>query len=351
MGDERTKTEGERAVVAGSGQSAPSTIASDGVDVARAYVGPTAVPVSHAVRVDGPKVKVNDPRREATVRLARVRSQVVPDRQDAGSIHTPADRPASAFQPVAADPALIQEWMARRGEAANGGQAGASGGLAANEVGGAASRWETTAKVEKIDRGALPSAHAPNFDREEATMHENVQGARVDGVYEGERVSAGRSIWVPLIVTVGAGLVIGVLVIKFFLLPSVTPREVSPLPTVPSVPAVTARSTDTGSAQGVDPVGASTASSLAPSEPVPSVTAVTDPSPVASAISVGAPPVGVPSTSMILAPPPVRSSPSSWQPRPSTTARPTAQATAAPTPTHTSSPVPSNNGDPSGVLY
>lgn len=218
--DDSAKKESEGGDPGGS-----SLIASKGDDAARAYVGPTAVPVSPTVPMDQPKVKVTDPRRvAATMKISRSAVPNIAGGPKPGSIDTPERLPAGAFQPIAVDPELVQEWMARRSKGAEAPPPAV--GEAANDTGDT-SRWATTEKIEKIDRSALPSSFAPKADVEPAPEALGEKGEEAGAKTAGP---GARSIWLPVIVTVSIGLVVGLLVIKFVLLPSAP--SISPSPSV-----------------------------------------------------------------------------------------------------------------------
>jgi hypothetical protein len=239
--DDELKANGHGVELLKGSSNVPSVIASEGVDAARAYVGPTPVPETSAVAVNGPKVKVTDPRTlEPTVRFARSPLAQAPNGATRGSIDAPLDRPAGAFQPVAVDPSLIQEWMQHRGNTVPGEGGPLSNGAEVTDGDGESSRWAETAKVEKVDR----RAHSPYSD--EVVSGETEGGMGKGGNVQQRDAVGGRGIWVPLIVTVSAGVVGGLLAIKLVILPAIDFGESSAPKTQPTVSVVSS---------GIEPVG------------------------------------------------------------------------------------------------
>jgi hypothetical protein len=269
-----------------------------------------------------------------------------------GSIQAPMDRPADAFQPVAVDQQLIQEWMARRGDAGDGSRPAPPHGAPANEVDTGNSRWAATNKIEKIDRSALPSSLAPKAAAEDGATP-TIDDAPPETSRTEERTARGRSLWVPVIVTVAVGLVIGLLVIKFFLLPSVIPSGAPPASTAPVGPAVVPRGAEPGALPSPVPAGPSSVSSPGKEEPAPGSTVTEDPaSPVPTASVQVSPPAGAPPAPPNVAPPQVSPSPFSPSPRPALTARPSASPAPSPPPVSTQAPQTPPSGDkPPTVLF
>lgn len=270
MHDERTRARRQGAGGGGDEPKIPEVISSDGMEAGRAYVGPTALPELARPPVDTQRVKIPDPQMRAmattAMKVPRVPGVQAPHR---GAIAAPLERPAGAFQPVAVDPSLVQEWAARRGgQGATG--AGGDSGVGA----GAESPWATTAK---IDRSMLPSSHAP--------------GRPAGGVAEGEReadtvvdtsrpapTGSGRGVWLPLIVTVCVGMVAGLLVIWFVFIPKLGAGS-GPASTTSAIteapPAVPTMAAPPPSGAVVAPsssgaVGAEPSTGSTPEAPVPS---------------------------------------------------------------------------------
>jgi hypothetical protein len=324
MGEDRSSAKGHAAELATNEQGASPVIASEGLDAARAYVGPTPVPVTPAVRVNDPKVKVTDPRRmAATMKITRPPSVAASPSPPRGTIEAPMDRPPEAFQPLAVDPALVQEWMARRGQPGS----GQPGDAAANDAGSDPSRWAKTEKIERIDRSALPSSLAPKAVDEAVSEERGGSAAGGEVVREAAGGSAGRGVWIPLIVTVAGGLVVGLLVIKFFLLPAVGS---GPQPAPTSAPVVTAAP---GRVEPVAPVTVTAAPALpavepSAEEPAPAASAVEEPMIAPTGSSAAAAPSDVPTS-------PGTGAASPLAPRPWPAPKPTPVVTARPTPTPT----------------
>jgi len=161
MGEDRSRAKGQEGALAPGEQGSPPALGSDGLEAARVYVGPTAVPVSPVVRVNDPKVKVTDPRRAAaTMKIARPPAAAVSPAPVRGTIEAPMDRPPDAFQPLAVDPALVQEWMARRGQPGDPAQPGDG---AANDAEPDPSRWATTPPRKAATRMSAMSPAIPKL--------------------------------------------------------------------------------------------------------------------------------------------------------------------------------------------
>jgi hypothetical protein len=268
MDDDSSKKEQQGPELGGGEPGGSSLITSQGVDVARAYVGPTAVPVSPTARVDDPKVKVTDPRRiAATMKISRSTAATVAGGPKPGSIDAPEKLPPGAFQPIAVDPELVQEWMAQRGK---GGEAAPppTPGDAANDTGDT-SRWATTEKIERIDRRALPSSLAPRAVREGDQAPE-LEGEGDDEARAKAAAPGPQRVWLPIIVTVSIGLAVGLLVIKFFLLPAVVPGVAPPSSAVTAGPAGSPGRVETTAPQAPSAMPAPPGSALQIEAPMPS---------------------------------------------------------------------------------
>jgi hypothetical protein len=206
----------------GSGRAASGgRVGSSGEDAAQAYVGPTTVPNAHKPVLDTQKVKVTDPATGAVVTgksskggAPKGAGQRAPEQ---GSIQAPLDRPAGAFQPLAVDPQLMAEWAARGKQGPPPSGAGAptvkvpAGGQ--GSTGGDAGNPTPWAVTEKIDRAALAGL---------------AQGKGVKLPDDGRASTPGRpsqepeslrGILLPLFLTILVGTLIGVVIIKVFLLP------------------------------------------------------------------------------------------------------------------------------------
>lgn len=230
-------------------------ISSDGVDAARAYVAPTELRPVATGQVDAPKVKVNDPRRSATVKISRVQADAMRKAaEDRPGITAPMDRPAGAFQPVAVDPALAQEWAARRAQAPSAKDAAVTQKIPRPDRAGAAA---TPAAPETEPLRAMPEGEIVDEKEEERRRAEEALRA----AKEREKAS-GRGVWLPLVVTVTLGLGIALVVIKYFLLPpaagprpggtadSLRSAEILPSPPASSLaPAVSAAPPSTADVQ------------------------------------------------------------------------------------------------------
>jgi predicted RecA/RadA family phage recombinase len=183
------------------------------------------VPNAHKPVLDTQKVKVTDPATGAVVtsRTSKAGAQNSGGQRAPaqGSIQAPLERPAGAFQPLAVDPQLMAEWAARGkqgtpppGASAQAAKAPAGGQGSAGGADGNATPWAVT---EKIDRAALAGL---------------AQGKGVklpdDGGAGAGRPSQEpeslRGILLPLFLTILVGTLIGVVIIKVFLLPK---REAS----------------------------------------------------------------------------------------------------------------------------
>lgn len=208
----------------GSGRGASGgRVGSSGEDAAQAYVGPTTVPNAHKPVLDTQKVKLTDPTTGAVV-TGRTSKKGAPNSggqraPQQGSIQAPLDRPAGAFQPLAVDPQLMAEWAARGkqgtpppGASAQAAKAPAGGQGSAGGADGNSTPWAVT---EKIDRAALAGL---------------AQGKGVKLPDDGGAGTAGagrpsqepeslRGILLPLFLTILVGTLIGVVIIKVFLLP------------------------------------------------------------------------------------------------------------------------------------
>lgn len=238
MHDDQSRSRGQGDAGQRSETGASPVISSDGVDAARAYVAPTELRPLAKGQVDAPKVKVSDPRRSATVKISRVQADAMrKSAEERPGISTPMERPAGAFQPVAVDPALAQEWAARRGQA--------SGKDAA-----------ITQKIPKPERAAPAPAGsgAPGteplramaegeiVDEKEAQAEERRRAEEAAKALKESARASSRAVWIPVAVTVFVGVAIALFVIKYFLLPpAVSTRSTgsseSPVVSVLVVPA------------------------------------------------------------------------------------------------------------------
>lgn len=234
MHDDQSRSRGQGGAVPGSTPGPSSVISSDGVDAARAYVAPTELRQVKQGQVDAPKVKIADPRRSATVKISRVQADAMRQAaEERPGVTAPMDRPAGAFQPVAVDPALAQEWAQRKAQASSKDAA-------------------VTQKIPKPERAAQAAAAAPGTEPLRALpegeivdeKEEERRRAEEEARAAKERQKAGRGVWLPVIVTVALGLGIGLVVIKYFLLPPAVPKgtessasavlSAEPVPSTPS---------------------------------------------------------------------------------------------------------------------
>lgn len=224
MSDERPGPRPPARQSDGAGRGASGgRVGSSGEDAAQAYVGPTTVPNAHKPVLDTQKVKVMDPATGAVVTGKSSRAGAPPSagqRAPAqGSIQAPLDRPAGAFQPLAVDPQLMAEWAARGKQGAPppgaSAQAAKASAGAPGSPGGEASNPTPWAVTEKIDRAAL----AAIAQGKGVKLPDDGRASAPDAGRPSQEPEPLRGILLPLFLTILVGTMIGVVIIKVFLLP------------------------------------------------------------------------------------------------------------------------------------